>query len=209
MLIYISLKKIIYRYCFYSLLFWILIGCKITWMRSFFFNFWFDFMLLLSISLPRLTTWCNNKNTRYRPNFVLLSGQRVRHWPNINTTLYQRLVLAGQCFNFLFAVLYYPGNTNICITFVQRRPIVFNVGPALYKCYKNDLCQLGMVLDYLYRDRGCIWIKVWAKYIRLIYLICGRLRAIPGPILLLLASAVHEVEQGRHGCSDPWGTIHA
>ena len=26
---------------------------------------------------------------------------------------------------------------NICITFIQRRPNVFNVGPTLYKCYTN------------------------------------------------------------------------
>ena len=32
---------------------------------------------------------------------------------------------------------------NFCITFVQRRPNVFNVGPTLYKCYTNVLCLLG------------------------------------------------------------------
>ena len=32
---------------------------------------------------------------------------------------------------------------NICITFVQRRPNVFGVGVALYKCYINILCLLG------------------------------------------------------------------
>ena len=31
---------------------------------------------------------------------------------------------------------------NICITFVQRRPNVFDVGPALYKCYTNVLWML-------------------------------------------------------------------
>ena len=31
---------------------------------------------------------------------------------------------------------------NICITFVQRRPNVFDVGPALYKHYTNVLCLL-------------------------------------------------------------------
>ena len=29
------------------------------------------------------------------------------------------------------------------ITFVQRRPNVFDVGPTLYKCYTNVLCLLG------------------------------------------------------------------
>ena len=32
---------------------------------------------------------------------------------------------------------------NICITFVQRRPKVFDVGPTLYKCYTNVLRVLG------------------------------------------------------------------
>ena len=32
---------------------------------------------------------------------------------------------------------------NICITFVQRRPNVFDVGPTLYKCYTNVLRSLG------------------------------------------------------------------
>ena len=36
---------------------------------------------------------------------------------------------------------------NICITFVQRRPNVFNVGPAFYKCYTNVLCLLGLNVE--------------------------------------------------------------
>ena len=28
------------------------------------------------------------------------------------------------------------------ITFIQRRPNVFDVGPTLYKCYQNVLCLL-------------------------------------------------------------------
>ena len=32
---------------------------------------------------------------------------------------------------------------NICITFVQHRPNVFDGGPTLYKCYTNVLCWLG------------------------------------------------------------------
>ena len=34
---------------------------------------------------------------------------------------------------------------NICITFVQRRPNVSDVGPTLYKCYANVLCLLGLL----------------------------------------------------------------
>ena len=33
---------------------------------------------------------------------------------------------------------------NICITFIQQRPNVFDVGPTLYKCYTNVLCLLGV-----------------------------------------------------------------
>ena len=32
---------------------------------------------------------------------------------------------------------------NTCITFVQRRPNVFDVGPTLYKCYTSIICLLG------------------------------------------------------------------
>ena len=31
---------------------------------------------------------------------------------------------------------------NICITFVQRRPSVFDVVPTLYKYYTHDLCLI-------------------------------------------------------------------
>ena len=38
---------------------------------------------------------------------------------------------------------------NICTTFVQRRPNVFDVDPTLYKCYVNILCLLGgLMLRY-------------------------------------------------------------
>ena len=36
-----------------------------------------------------------------------------------------------------------PSKHNICITFVQRRPNVEDVGPTLYKCYTNVMCLLG------------------------------------------------------------------
>ena len=32
---------------------------------------------------------------------------------------------------------------NFCITFMQRRPNVFDVGPTLYKCYTKLSCLLG------------------------------------------------------------------
>ena len=41
-----------------------------------------------------------------------------------------------------------PVDTNICITFVQRRPSVFDAGPTLYKCYTNVMCLLGCSLTH-------------------------------------------------------------
>ena len=53
------------------------------------------------------------------------------------------------------------GNAS-CITFVQRQPNVFDVGPTLYKCYTNILCLLGNAshngrykLYVKLRSRGC------------------------------------------------------
>ena len=37
---------------------------------------------------------------------------------------------------------------NICISFVQRRPNVFDDGPTLYKCYTNVSCLLNT--PYIY-----------------------------------------------------------
>ena len=38
----------------------------------------------------------------------------------------------------------YPQQTQKnCITFVQRRPNVFDVGPALYKCHTKVFCLMG------------------------------------------------------------------
>ena len=39
---------------------------------------------------------------------------------------------------------------NVCITFEQCRPNVFDVGPTLYKCYTNVLCLLECVVFYLF-----------------------------------------------------------
>ena len=48
-----------------------------------------------------------------------------------------------QRFNLLIKQITAQQTQNICITFVQRRPNVFDVGPTLYKCYTNVLCLLG------------------------------------------------------------------
>ena len=41
---------------------------------------------------------------------------------------------------------YIPANTTLFITFVQRRPNVFDVDPTLHKCYKHVLRLLGIIL---------------------------------------------------------------
>ena len=38
---------------------------------------------------------------------------------------------------------------NMCITFIQRRPNVFDVGRTLHKCYANDLRLLGITGNLL------------------------------------------------------------
>ena len=45
---------------------------------------------------------------------------------------------------------------NICITFVQRRPSVFDVGPTLYKYQTNVLCLLGAYLNLMGTERNCL-----------------------------------------------------
>ena len=52
-------------------------------------------------------------------------GQRLRRWPNIEPTL--RNV---QCLRESPPA---QQTQNICITFIQRRPNAFDVGPTLYK----------------------------------------------------------------------------
>ena len=40
-----------------------------------------------------------------------------------------------------------PASTNICITFIQRQPNIFDLRPALHECYTNVLCLLGSLLN--------------------------------------------------------------
>ena len=50
-------------------------------------------------------------------------------------------------------------NTNDCITFVQRRPNVFDVGPTLYKYYTDALCLLRGVLCWLRIGTTLSWVE--------------------------------------------------
>ena len=44
----------------------------------------------------------------------------------------------------LIFIVAFQRTENICITFVQRGPNVFDVGPTFYKCYTNVLWVLGL-----------------------------------------------------------------
>ena len=59
-------------------------------------------------------------------NAVSMLGQRRRQWTSIKPALGQWLVFAGNM------ILFNQKTQNICITFIQRRPNVFDVGPTLY-----------------------------------------------------------------------------
>ena len=61
---------------------------------------------------------------------------------------------------------------NICKTFVQRQPNVFDAGPTLYKCYTNVLClcqpnvfDAGPTLYKCYTNVLCLFgIHLWALH---------------------------------------------
>ena len=63
-------------------------------------------------------------------------GQRLRRWPNIEPTLDK-----VQC---LRESIPAQQTQNICNTFIQRRPNVFDVGPTLHKVIQMFLCLLGV-----------------------------------------------------------------
>ena len=83
--------------------------------------------------LFRFGACLHTQQTRRRPNAGPMLAHRLRRWPSINPALVQRLVFAEQRST--------QETQNICITFVQ---CVEDVGPALYKCYTNVLCLLGI-----------------------------------------------------------------
>ena len=57
--------------------------------------------------------------TRHSPNAVLILGPSLnQHWRNVQCFRESRPAQQTQ---------------NICITFIQRRPNVYDVGPTLYK----------------------------------------------------------------------------
>ena len=71
--------------------------------------------------------------------------RHLRRRPNIKTTM-------GSCLLGWLArhlVCESQQTQNICITFVQCRSNVFDVGPTLYKCYTNVLCLPGYDRSYL------------------------------------------------------------
>ena len=71
----------------------------------------------------------------------VLIGTECLYWP-APATLAQHLTNIGSmsACNRRQTSCYSQQTRNICVTFVQRRPNVFD---ALYKCYTNVLCLLG------------------------------------------------------------------
>ena len=71
-------------------------------------------------------------NTKYLHNICTTSIQRLRRWTDIIQMLCKYFVFAGT-------------SASFCITSVQLRPNVFDVGPTFYKCYTNFLCLLHVI----------------------------------------------------------------
>ena len=89
--------------------------------------------------------WCteeggNPSNLRCSANAGLPLAHRLRLWANINPALTQRSVFAGYSAS--------QQTQTICITFQQRRPNVFEVGPTLYRCYTMFcVCWIGRCME--------------------------------------------------------------
>ena len=82
------------------------------------------------------------------PPFLSIIIMNNVHWLEVRDASssewkFQRIVLAGLC-NVT------QQTQNIYVTFVQRRPNVFDVGQTLYKCYTNVLCLLGSCVIVYY-----------------------------------------------------------
>ena len=71
-------------------------------------------------------------------HFLSCRRSNTKRWPNGGC----RLVIAASSKQYQTSC-YSQQTQNICITFVQRRCNVFDVGPALYKCYTNVLYLLS------------------------------------------------------------------
>ena len=64
-------------------------------------------------------------------------GQRLRRWPNIEPTL-------NKCTMFERKSSAAQQTQDICITFIQCRPNVFEVGPTLHEVIQMFLCFLSV-----------------------------------------------------------------
>ena len=70
-------------------------------------------------------------------------------WLTRTSTTYVYVNLRPNSRQVFLLLKYHPNkHKTFYITFVQRRPNVFDVGPTLYKCYTNVLCFLGFLLLY-------------------------------------------------------------
>ena len=67
----------------------------------------------------------------------------LQRLPNVKPPLHQCLLVLQTMLHNEPTLSSSQQTQNICITFIQRRPSVFDVGPTLYKYYTNVLCLLG------------------------------------------------------------------
>ena len=57
-------------------------------------------------------------------------------WP-CHDYITNQILPNSRCYREYYSQCSSQQTQTICITFVQRRPNVFDVGPTLYKCYTN------------------------------------------------------------------------
>ena len=119
-------------------------------------------------------------NTRRGPNAAVTLGQRRRRWPNIANTMPDQQhagIHPDRCWPDVGSMLglrqkrwhsiepilnrAIPQQTqNICITFIQRRPNVFDVSPALYNGFVFVGTDWYQMLAHGQLNAGPAWITL-------------------------------------------------
>ena len=96
-----------------------------------------------------------------RSSLILFILNDVCHWPcrHRGQIMYDRgdnVADVGPAISHSLTDINFPVTQNIFITFIQRRPNVFDFGAALYKCYINVLCLLGYAGMHVTRRRSLL-----------------------------------------------------
>ena len=92
------------------------------------------YQALLTSNSPHLFPVCHPDQSENGSSAESPLGQHRRRWPNSDPKPRWRPHS-------------FPWIQNICITFIQRRPNVFDVGPTLFKCYTNVLCSPASAIE--------------------------------------------------------------